>query len=75
LVYLASRLHLLPMMCLTRACTLQWMLSRRGIPSRLRIGMNRSQVGIHAHAWVEMMGQAIGEAEDIGEQFTSLRHN
>ena len=37
--------------------------------------MNRSQVGIHAHAWVEMTGQAIGEAKDIGEQFTSLRYN
>jgi hypothetical protein len=75
LVYLASRLHLLHMVCLTRACTLHWMLCKRGMPSKLRIGMNRSQAGIHAHAWVELMGQAIGEPEDIGEQFTSLRNN
>jgi len=75
LVYLASRLHLLGMTCFVRACTLQSMLKRRGIQSELRIGMNRSRAAISAHAWVEVMGQAIGEAEDIGEQFTSLHYN
>jgi hypothetical protein len=73
LVFLASRLHLLSITCLARACTLHWMLGRRGIPSRLCIGMNRSLVGIHAHAWVELMGQAVGEPEDIDERFTVLK--
>jgi len=73
LVYLASRLHWLKMTCLIKACTLQKMLSRRGIPSELRIGMNRSGAAISAHAWVEVMGQAVGEPEDIGEKFISLK--
>lgn len=73
LIYLASRLHRLGMTCLIRACTLQRMLRRRGIPSELRIGMNRSGAAISAHAWVEVMGQAVGEPEDIGEKFISLK--
>jgi hypothetical protein len=72
LVFLASRLHLLSITCLVRACTLHWMLDRRGIPSRLCIGVNKSLVGINAHAWVEIMGQAIGEPEDIDQRFKVL---
>ncbi len=72
LVFLASRLHLLSITCLVRACTLHWMLGRRGIPSRLCIGVNKSLVGINAHAWVEIMGQAIGEPEDIDDRFKVL---
>lgn len=72
LVYMASRIHLLRLACLDRACTLQWMLGKREIPSELRIGISRSQVNIYAHAWVEVAGQAVGEAEDIEEKFTTL---
>ena len=75
LVGLASRLHLVSMTCMVRALTLRWMLIRRGIPVRLCIGVNKSKslVGIHAHAWVEVMGQAIGESEDIDERFKVLK--
>lgn len=74
LVYLASRLHRPGMTCLVRACTLQRMLCRRGIPSALRIGMNRSGDAISAHAWVEVRGQAVGEPEDIGDRFSVLEN-
>jgi hypothetical protein len=47
-------------------------LGRRGIPSRLCIGANKSSMGIRAHAWVEVEGQAIGEPEDIVERFKIL---
>jgi hypothetical protein len=73
LVSIASHYHLPSMTCLVRACTLHWMLSRRGIPSRLCIGVNRSPAGIQAHAWVDVLGQAIGEAEDLEEVFTILK--
>jgi hypothetical protein len=72
LVSLAARVHFLSNTCLVRACTLQGMLVRRGIPSRLCIGVNKSQSGIHAHAWVEVMGHALGEPEDIEERFNVL---
>jgi uncharacterized membrane protein (UPF0136 family) len=72
LVWLASRLHLLSITCLLRAFTLRWMLRRRGIPADLRIGVNRSRIGIHAHAWVDVNGQAVGEPEDITDRFSIL---
>ena len=72
LVSLAACLHLLSMPCLIRAYTLHWMLSRRGIPSRMCIGVNKSLTGIHAHAWVEVKGQAIGEPQDIEVRFKVL---
>jgi hypothetical protein len=70
LIQMAARLHLLPMTCLPRALTLRWMASRRGIPSGLRIGIGVSSPQMTAHAWVEVQGQAIGEAEDINQRFT-----
>ena len=72
LIYLAARLHLFPMPCLTRACTLHWMLGRNGIPSRLCIGANKSLGRFSAHAWVVVAGQAIGEPEDISDTFKTL---
>jgi hypothetical protein len=72
LVDLASRLHLLPMTCLVKAFTLRWMLGRRGIPSQLRLGASKTLAEIHAHAWVEINGQTVGESEDITERFKVL---
>lgn len=72
LVGMAARLHLLPMTCLVRANTLCWMLSRRGIPAQLRIGANKTSYEIHTHAWVEIEGQPVGEAEDIAGRFKVL---
>ena len=63
LVGIAARLHLLPMTCLVKAFTLKWKLGRLGIPAELCIGANKTSSRIHAHAWVEIMGQAVGESE------------
>jgi hypothetical protein len=46
--------------CLTQALTMQYMLSRRGRPSRLLIGVVKSSDGqFQAHAWVESDGRTI----------------
>ena len=73
LVYLASRLHLLPMTCLTRSLTLHQMLGRCGIPSQVKIGTQKTETGINIHAWVEVDGHAIGEPGNVNEHFTSLK--
>jgi hypothetical protein len=61
------------MTCLPRAFTLRWMLSRRAIPNQLRLGMNKSSMGMYAHAWVEVEEETIGEPEDITERFKILQ--
>ena len=74
LVELASRLHILPMTCLPRALTLQGLLKRHNIPSLLRIGVARVPAGVLAHAWVEVAGVPMGEAEDVDERFSLLKN-
>jgi Transglutaminase-like superfamily len=47
--------------CLPRACAAHVMLARRGMESRLRIGVARTlQGGVTAHAWIEAGGIQIG---------------
>lgn len=72
LVGRASRLHLLPMTCLPRALTLRSMLGRRGIRSEVRLGARKTAIGLHAHAWVEVLGIAIGENDDLAGNFQVL---
>lgn len=69
LVHLASRLHLLSMTCLPRTLTLRWMLQRRHIPAQAQIGVTKTAQGFQAHAWLEVNGQQVGEAEDVTERF------
>jgi hypothetical protein len=73
LVGYASYLHFIPTTCLIKSLTLQKMLSRRSLPAQLRIGMNKTLAEVHAHAWVEVNGVAIGEAEDVAESFNILK--
>jgi hypothetical protein len=59
--------------CLARALTLQALLSRKGIPSSLALGVAQgNESGIIAHAWVEVDGIVIigGEERD---RFTRLK--
>ena len=46
--------------CLTQAMAGQVLLSRRGHPTRLRIGVSiQSQKGLEAHAWLECNGRVV----------------
>jgi hypothetical protein len=51
--------------CMVEALTAQYLLSRFGYCSHLRIGVRRDGSGIAAHAWVELGGNQAetGEAE------------
>ena len=68
----ASRFHLLRMTCLVQSLSLRWMLGRRGIASELKIGAMKTQAGIHAHAWVEVEEQVIGDARGLEKGFSAF---
>lgn len=59
--------------CLTQALATQVLLSRRGHPVSLRIGVGRSEAGeFQAHAWVECQGKIVmGGLTDLS-RFTPL---
>jgi hypothetical protein len=69
----AARHHLYPMRCLARSLAIQALLARRGIGCELRIGVRREPTGaLRSHAWLECLGRAVTEPEDIEERFSSL---
>lgn len=57
--------------CLPRALAAHAMLRRRGIASRLCLGVARTGDDIAAHAWIEVGERKIVGADDTG-QFTQL---
>ena len=72
LVEIAARHHLYPMRCLRQAVALQWMLKRRGIVTVLRIGVQKGGADLHAHAWLEYAGQALGQPEGVCQSYAPL---
>jgi transglutaminase superfamily protein len=57
--------------CLKKALTLQWLLSRRGVSSRLWLGVQPEEATLRAHAWLEHDGCVIiGRA--MAEGYTPL---
>lgn len=57
--------------CLAQALAGQVLLARRGVPTSLRIGVERSSGAMSAHAWLERDGRAVlGEARP--DEFTPL---
>ena len=64
----------LPAVCLPRALTLRWLLRRQGIAGALCFGVQPAGDLLHAHAWVEVEGVALGETEEMTERYAALRH-
>lgn len=59
--------------CLEQSFTLWWLLRRQGIASDLRIGVRKdSSSRLDAHAWVEHLGVALNDAEDVSQRYASL---
>ena len=61
--------HIYPMTCLRRSLALQKMLANHGIAATLKIGVQKMDGELVAHAWIESQGQRIGEPERITEDY------
>jgi hypothetical protein len=72
LVSVAARNHLYPMTCLRRSLALQWLLRRRGIVTQLRLGVQKEERDLNAHAWLEYAGHPIAESPEALARFASL---
>jgi hypothetical protein len=58
--------------CLARSVVLCFLLERRGVPARLRIGVRKQDGQLQAHAWVEAAGIRLNEAPDIGSRYAAF---
>jgi Transglutaminase-like superfamily len=55
--------------CLKQSLVLWWLLRLWGVESDLRIGVQKSPVGVEAHAWVECDGRPLNERDDVARRF------
>jgi hypothetical protein len=51
--------------CLPRSLLLWWQLCRRGFGAQLRMGVTRHGEELYAHAWVELGGTPLNDADDV----------
>lgn len=58
--------------CLHRSLALWWVLGRRGLDSRLKMGARMVEGALDAHAWVEHSGVVINDAPEIVAGYTPL---
>ncbi|PJF38465.1 MAG: hypothetical protein CUN55_17205 [Phototrophicales bacterium] len=54
--------------CLRRSLALWWWLRWKGLPSELRIGMNK----IDGHAWIVHHNVVINDSADVAQKFVEL---
>jgi transglutaminase superfamily protein len=55
--------------CLDRALVLWWLLRCHGIPADVQIGGRKRQGCFEAHAWVEIEGLPVADADSVHRQF------
>ncbi len=72
MVQAASREGLCRTNCLEQSVVLWWLLRRQGISSDLRIGVCKSGDGVAAHAWVEMAGMVLNDAQDVHQHYAAF---
>ncbi|MFT6406885.1 MAG: hypothetical protein ACJAQ6_000295 [Arenicella sp.] len=71
-VRLAARLHVLLASCLPKAIVLADILTARGMPASVVIGVSKADGRLSSHAWVEVDGKMVAEPESVGDNFTPL---
>ena len=72
MVALAVRAMPYRVTCLRASLVLWWLLARRGVPSRLVIGVCKPETGFEAHAWVEWGGLVLNDHDRVRERFVPV---
>jgi len=68
----ASRYHVVRARCLHCSLALHRWLRQEGVPSRLRIGVQKENQVLSAHAWVEVGGHVVSDAVPPSRAFVPL---
>jgi hypothetical protein len=72
LIDAVSRHGIVPTTCLHRSLALWWLLRRRGVGARLRLGARRSDGVFDGHAWVELEGTVLNDREGVTDEYVPL---
>lgn len=58
--------------CLRQSLALWWLLRRQGVESELHIGVRKAGARFEAHAWIEWLGRAVNERDDVRQRFAAF---
>ena len=58
--------------CLSKSVALWWLLKRKDISAELRIGARKAGRELEAHAWVELDGQILNDADDVRDSYAAF---
>ncbi len=58
--------------CLEQSLVLWWLLRRQGIAGELRIGARKMAGRFEAHAWVEFLGSALNDSENVHRHYSAF---
>jgi hypothetical protein len=72
LVDVAVRYQIRPVRCLQRALVLQRLLAKQGLETELKIGVQKRDGVLFAHAWLESAGLPCAENEEACSRFHPL---
>ena len=72
LANIAGRRGAVTATCLRQAMLLQWWLRRLNLDAKLKLGARLQEGQFDAHAWVELDGKALGQAEMNHQAFDQL---
>ena len=75
LVHIAARHGAYRARCLEESMLLWWLLRRRGHPATLRIGVNTDDATFRAHAWVELSGRVLNDADGASRRFSGFERD
>jgi Transglutaminase-like superfamily len=75
MVVAANREGLVHGKCLEQSLTLWWLLRLRHMPAELRIGVRKAAEQFLAHAWVELGGVALSQADDVHHSYAAFEHD
>lgn len=66
---MAANYHPMGPRCLTRSLSLARLLSRAGVVTQLKVGVNQHQGRLTAHAWVERNGRVLNDDVLVHQEF------
>ena len=75
IVDVASRHGLYFANCLKESLILWWLLTRKGIKSKIHIGVEKDSVELLAHAWVEYLGAPLNNPEQVQQHYSVFKAN
>ena len=72
MVQIAAGRSLLRPSCLDRSLVLWALLRRNGNDADLRIGVRKNGENFEAHAWVELDGRVLNDADSVGQHYAAF---